>query len=373
MVLKSQVLARLHDARGKLAGSRKAAGPRTDTGAAFAGTNGLAFGPDGKLYSPRRADNSVVRIDLTTGERLLFATIDGGADDLVFDDHGTLFVSSALDGGLLSISPHGHVRTLSRPGLTSPGGVALLPSGPGGQNELWVADFFTLRSFNASTGRPRRVERTTPGLTALAPPATVSADGHLLLLTSWILGAVQSFDPLTSTVLASYGGFAVPLQALRFEGDVIVAQLVGGAVVRANGANPTERRVLTSLGVAAGLAARDGDLWAADWAHGTVVQLVAGGLELSPPLVVASGLDQPEGLVALANGELAVVEAGGGRVSRINPATGSRTTVATGLGLGAPAPPNVPPTWFFSGLAVAQDGTLYAAGDRARTVYRLRP
>lgn len=70
---------------------------------------------------------------------------------------------------------------------------------------------------------------------------------------------------------------------------------------------------------------------------------------------LASGLAGPEGLAVLAGGDLSVVEAGAGRVSRIDTLSGAVTTGAEELGRGAP-PPLVPPSWLFKGIAVGVRG-----------------
>lgn len=78
--------------------------------------------------------------------------------------------------------------------------------------------------------------------------------------------------------MATYTGFDTPLNAIRFQGDLIVAEGGSGRVIRAPGADPAERVTLaTGLGVPAGLAATDDDLWAGDWATGRVLRLVADG------------------------------------------------------------------------------------------------
>jgi DNA-binding beta-propeller fold protein YncE len=170
--------------------------------------------------------------------------------------------------------------------------------------------------------------------------------------------------------------FAGPLNAIRFQGDMVVAELETGSVVRARGANPAERVTLAAgLGVPAGLAATDDDLWVGDWATGSVLQLVADGQPLARPRVMARRLAAPEGLAVAPDGRsLLVVESGAGRLSRIDLKTGRVSTVADGLALGAqgiPGVPGVPPTWSFNGVAVGPSGAVYVSGDKANVLYIL--
>jgi sugar lactone lactonase YvrE len=103
-------------------------------------------------------------------------------------------------------------------------------------------------------------------------------------------------------------------------------------------------KLAAGLGVPAGLAATDDDLWVGDWATGRVLQLVADGQPLARPRVVAEHLAAPEGLAVGPDGSLLVVESGAGRLSRIDLRTGRVSTVADGLALGAQGIPGTVPT-----------------------------
>lgn len=331
------------------------------------------FDSHGRLYVADSASGEITRLDVATGAREVFVALRPGLDNLAFDPQDRLYVTSVHDGSVESVRPDGKVRTVSAGGMITAGGIATLPLGAhGGRDEVWVADFFTLRSFDGQSGRPGAVERSVFDTSALTAPHTVAADGGRLLLTSWLFNNVQVFDPATGEISLDVRDFALPLNAIRFQGDLVVAELLSGSVVRADGADPSQRAALATLAVPSGLAAAGDDLWAADWATGLVLQLVDAGGVLAPPRVVASGLANPEGLAVLPGGDLAVVESGAGRVSRIDPATGAVSTIADGLGLGAAPPPLVPPTWIFNGLAVGERGELYVTGDVANVVYELR-
>ncbi len=394
--------------------------------AATDGLNGFAFGPDGSLYSPQTRTGSIVkidvdapsvtvvatgftlpvaldfdsqgrlyvndtavdqivRLDLATGQREVFAELSDGVDNLAFDADDNLYVTSLLQGSVRRVSqPVGaaeaHVRTLRPGGMTTPGGVAVLPSVvPGGEREeVWIADFFSLRAFDDASGQERVFEPSIPGISAITAPFTAApapgTNGEpRLLLTSWLLNAVQLYAAESGQIVLNLNDFAVPLNAIQFQGDLVVAELGTGSVVRADGADPSQRTTIgAGLFVPTGLAASDDDLWAADWATGSVFQLIQAGQVLAAPVLVASGLAGPEGLALLPDGNLVVVEALAGRVSRVDVATGAVTPVAIDLGLGAPPPPLAPPTWIFNGVAVGARGRLYVSGDVENVVYELR-
>lgn len=367
--------------------------------------NGFAFGPDGALYGPiytqgkvvridvnaepvtmttvaddfgipvavkfdgqgllhvlDQARGEVVQIDLTTGVKTVIATLPSGLDNLVFDTQDQLFVSNAYDGAILAVRANGAVRTVSPGGLVNTGGMAVMSQD--NQELLYVGNTFTLNAFAADEGQP--------GPVAAVGAMSVAPDGEQLLLSSWFAGTVQSWNPQTGEAVATYTDFAVPTNAIRFGGDLVVAELGTGSVVRANGADPTQRTPLaTDLRVPIGLAATADALWVSDFATGQVLQLVVNNAVLPEPKVVATGLAAPEGLAVTAAGDLLVVETGAQRLSAIDPATGQVTVVADGLAIGMPSWPNMPPTANFNGVTVAPSGTIYVTGDVANVVYRL--
>jgi sugar lactone lactonase YvrE len=334
------------------------------------------FDSRGRLHVVDQRSNDkgrgeVVRVDLATGRKAVIARLTAGLDSLAFDSHDRLFVSSFQDGFIAEVEPDGAVRMVSGGGMILPGGVAALPRGRDGES-VFVADLFSLRELDARTGNQRDIERGFVGFSPLLSPVfTVAPDGGNLLLSSAFGGAVQVWDPVAHAPVATYTGFAGPLNAIRFQGDLIVAEQ-GGSVVRAQGANPAERATLAAgLGVPAGLAATDDDLWVGEWASGRILQLVADGQPLAPPRVVAMSLSAPEGLAVAPDGSLLVVESGAGRLVRIELVTGRISTVAEGLALGAQGIPGLLPTWSFNGVAVGRSGAVYVSGDKANVLYRL--
>lgn len=381
-----------------------------DSGQRALGLNGMDFGPDGLLYAPQpfldrivRIDvdtaavtpiavglafpaavdfdsrgilyaaesdsGEIVRVDPATGGRAVVGRVPPGLDNMAFDSRDHLFVSNFRNGGVHEIRPGKPPRTVSSPGLIAPGGVAVLPDSDAGES-VYVAGLWSLDRYDGLTGRAEGVDQQSfvGGLTS---PFTVAPDGTDLVVTSWLQNAVQVWDPESDTVVEGYEDFAVPLNAIRFQDDLVVAELATGRVVRLD-AGTGERTILAQgLFVPAGLAASDDDVWVGDWASGVVWQIVADGQDLASPVPVTGGLVQPEGLALDRDGSMLVVESGSGRVTRVDPATGATSPVASGLGLGTPAVPGTPPTWVFNGVAVGATGDIYVTGDVANVVYRL--
>jgi sugar lactone lactonase YvrE len=326
----------------------------------------VKFDSQGRLHVLDQMTSEVLRVDTQTGSKEVIASLPFGLDNLAFDSHDRLFVSNADTGAIVEVLPDGTARTVSEGGMMLPGGVAVLPR-PSGES-VFVADLWLLREFDGLTGDEKGAE---PAPTWNS--FTISADGDKLVLSSWVTNAVAVWNPHTLEALERYDDFAVPLNAIRFQDDLVVAELGTASVVRASAEDPAERVTLAEgLGVPAGLAATDDDLWISDWATGLVLHIVADGEPLAEPIPVATGLAFPEGLAVALDGSLLVIETGAGRLSRIDTATGEVNSVAEGLELGAQGPPDgAPPTWAFNGVAVGPSGAVYITGDKANVLYRL--
>lgn len=325
----------------------------------------VEFDSQGRLHYADQSTGAVYRIDLETGMQETLVTLEVGLDNLVFDSRDRLYVSSAIDGFIMEVLADGTSRLVSVGGMVAPSGIAV--SG----NSLFVAEPQAIRIFDRHTGEQTGIERSVFSISDLGTPITIASDGEDLILTSWFDNSVRVWNQEAREV-AVYTDFALPVNALRFQGDLIVAELGTGSVVRANGQDFSQRETLASLTVPSGLAATQDDLWASDWATGTVWQLIADGEILSEPLVVGTGFAFPEGLAVTPDGTLLVLETGTGNLILLNPETGETSIIAESLAIEPPPPQDfpLPPTFWFNGVAVADDGTIYVPGRTASVIYR---
>ena len=94
----------------------------------------------------------IFKVDIATGAKTLFVTLQGGLDNLAFDTNGTMYVSNADFGWIIEVLPSGQTRTISGGGMIGPGGLAVLP-GSNNQDALFEADLFRLREFNGLNGQ----------------------------------------------------------------------------------------------------------------------------------------------------------------------------------------------------------------------------
>jgi sugar lactone lactonase YvrE len=340
----------------------------TDFGAPAA----AKFDPSGRLHVVDQS-GEVFWVDALTGAKTRIATLQPGLDNLAFDDSGNLFVSSADFGWVAQIEGNGQARYLTRGGMIVPQGVAVLP-GPDGREWLFVADLFRMYEVDGRSGQELAVHKghlvPVPGELTLTTPLTVSVDGDHLVVSSWFGSAVQVWDPHTDTVTEHYDA-PVPLNAIRFRDDLVVADPVLGGIVWASDHGVVLPVDGEKVFLPAGLATDGERLWVGDWATGIVWQLTFDGREVVATVPVASGLAQPEGMALDLDGSLLVVETGARQLSRIDLATGAVSVVAEGLDVGAPALEGLPPTWFFDGVAVGSSGAIYVSESGRNVLTRI--
>ena len=323
------------------------------------------FGPDG-LLTVLDQTGEVFKVNIDTGEKTLFTTLDPGLDNLAFDSDGTLYISNADFGWIVQILPSGQARTISRGGMIGPQGVAVL-QGPNNKDAVFVGDLFRMRNFNGLTGKEEEVYKgyLVPEPGKLTMPFSVQADGENLVVSSWFGEVVQVWSPQTNEVIDEYP-MVYPIDAVRVNGDIVASDLGLGGVVLAS-----DQSLIAPLNVASGLATDGVTLWAADWVTGQIWQIDFDGDTPQTPVEVASGLLFPEGLAFEKEGYLVVVETGASRLSRIDVTNGEVTTIVENLELSGPSLPGSIPTWWFDGVAVGPSGDIYVAGGGANVLYRV--
>jgi streptogramin lyase len=372
------------------------------------GLNGFEVGPDGYIYGPLWFKRSVVRVDpangavsvisssfdtpaaanldgkgnvwvidtatgelskvaLDTGARKIVARLSTALDNLAIAPDGTVYVSNMADNGIQAVNPDtGAVRQLTRGGVAVPAGIKV------DGDSLWVADVFTLRKVDRSSGKVTDVKRMHAVGNDMEYPFAVGLGGNKLALASWFTGTVQVIDRSTGKTDAMLHGWKAPYDALPMaDGSLLVAEIATGSITQASGSHYATRRV-----VAGGLAGPvqmvlgpDGQLYVTE-ATGNVKRI---DLKTGSKSNVASGLALPEGLAFTPWGSLVVAEAAAGRLTEIDLASGQRRTVADQLPIGLSAGPGMPPPYVPTGVAVAPDGTVYVSADRNNAIYRIAP
>lgn len=363
-------------------------GETTTAATGFQAPLSVRFDPAGRLHVLDQIAHNIVRVDLATGAKTLVTEIPPNGDNFNFDSRGRLYVSSAEDGAIRRLTNNGKLKEINPAGMILPGGLAVR-EGADGKDELFVGDMFTLRKFEVAgnEAKPRDVEHIefmNPESMITVQSVSNAANGSDLILTTWFFGGgVQIWNPVTHTAVATYRDLAFPLNAIAFDGDIAVAELATGKVIRLS-----DRSTLGSgFTIPTGLAEVGEDLYVADFATGVVSKIVDDGAPLPSPVTVATGFSAPEGLTSDTDGGLLVAETGIGRVSKIDIATGAVTTVASNLAFGNNpvipfVGPPVSPTWLsFTTIVVSPTSNdLYVVGDNvpgsprkhASVIYRIK-
>ncbi|REJ83334.1 MAG: hypothetical protein DWQ36_23750 [Acidobacteria bacterium] len=376
------------------------------------GLNGMDWGPDQRLYGPRWFRGEVVSIDVDNGEmrtvadgfevpaavkfdaqgrlhvvdaaagtvvrigaggeRDIVARLQPGLDNLAFSEDGRLFVSSYADGGVWEVTAGTEPRTVSEPGVNMPGGLTLLG------DRLVLADFFALRTFDASTGEELSVVRDVIGFTELGTSMSAQAWGGRVVTTSWFDNQVRVWDPVAGRVDASFA-VEMPIDATA-EGDRIYVTSWGasgsGSLLRIDPTTGATETLVTDLEGPAGVVGDGlGGVLFAERRSGRIHHLPAGSTE---PSLIAEGLSGPEG-VALSDGHLFVVEADADRIAfwpdwtarPLPPAS----TLADGLSMHVASQGAFPDTMLLGGVAahrVGEEIEIFASADEANQVHRWR-
>ena len=83
---------------------------------ALFGANGMRFGPDGRLYVAQAFGSQVSAIDVSSGAIATISPIGGpivAPDDLAFDSHGVLYITEVMSERVCARSPNGDLRIIA--------------------------------------------------------------------------------------------------------------------------------------------------------------------------------------------------------------------------------------------------------------------
>ncbi len=332
------------------------------------------FGPDGLLYVLDQG-GQVVTIDIDNNNKVTpFTTLQPGLDNMAFDSDGTLYMTNNDEGWVAEILPNRQARIISPGGMIAPQGLAVL-EGSNGKDAVFVADIFKLREFDGRNGKQVNSSKgyLIPGINTLNLPFTLSAKGEELVVSSWFSGDVQIWNPQTENVSVVYGPGEIPINAIAFQDEIVVSDLVKGLVWASDNSSP-----LISLVSPSGLATDGNDLFVADHDTGIIWQISFDGKTPKTKNELTTGLSSPEGLAYDKEGRSLVVYETGlgsdgfeGRLTRIDLPTGDTTPIVDGLEISGPGLDIYPPTWFFDGVTIGPSGDIYASGGRNNVIYRV--
>lgn len=373
--------------------------------------NAMEVGPDGLLYFPVMGANEIWRIDPDGGDVQIVATGLGVPDSVKFDAEGFIVSTQVATGQVLRIDPRTGAQTVLAqltPGLDN---CTMVGSGSGAR--LFVSNFTGEITEILAGGATRT---TLPGGLNWPLDLTVASDGRVFVADGTYLYVVRPDGSLETVGMLFSPGYPGFIRGVVASGpDEFVVTTSGGQVTRyrpgaaesevlADGLDQLYGLAVTSGGVIAveqgtgrvlsvdgsGTVAvlaknldtpvgvtvtPDGAVLVTESGAGRVVRLTGSGVE-----TVVDGLQRPQGILAVA-GRLFVVDAGARTVLVVDPSSGARRTVASGLAIGPPPgvtpkplrgmPPFSGPQGPFAGIAAGQDGTLYVSCDGDGSVVAL--
>ncbi len=371
------------------------------------GFNGFEVGPDGMLYGPLWFKGQVVKLDPSTGTVSVInadfktpaaANLDGKGNLWVIDtktgelarvdlasgrktvvqqlkpaldnlaiapDDGTIYVSNMADNSVQAYQPaSGKLTTLTSGKLAVPSGMKIA------DGALWIADVFAFRRIDLASGEVSDVFRMQAS--DMEYPAAVGVSATRFALSSWFTGTVQIVDRQSRATVAMLHKLKAPTDALPLDdGSVLVIEAGSGELSRLGGDGFKQRTTIATglVGPVQMVSSGDGGVFITE-SGGKLVRV---DLKDGVRKTIADGLSLPEGLARTPWGTLVVAEAMSQRLVEIDPATGSRRTVADRLPIGLAPGPGLPPFYMPTGVAVDDRGNIYVSADRNNAVYRIRP
>jgi sugar lactone lactonase YvrE len=340
--------------------------PKPDVVATGLGVpDSVKFAADGMIVSTQVASGQVLQVDPRTGEQRVMAQLSPGLDNCTFVDD-RLFVSN-FTGEITEILGVGRTRTTLPGALNWPLDLAV-----GADGRVYVADgtyLYTIADDGALHTVAMLFSPGYPGfLRGLVPSGTA---GEFVVTTSG--GQVGRYRPESGETDYLADGLDQLYGVALTPGGIVAVEQGTGRVLGIGAGDVTV--------LAAGLDTPVGVTVAPDGAVlvsevGRVVRLTGSGTE-----TVVDGLIRPQGVLATREA-LYVVDAGAQAVLAVDPATGARATVASGLPIGPPPgvepkplkgmPPFSGPQGPFAGIAAGPDGTLYVSADGDGSVLALR-
>lgn len=318
----------------------------------------------GNLWVIDTATGELCKVELATGRKTVVKQMKTALDNLAIASDGTIYVSNMADNSIEAFNPAtGQSRMLTSGKVSVPAGIKVA------DGSLWVADIFAFRQVNLASGEVRDIKRMQAS--DMEYPFGIGTSKSTIGLTSWFTGTLQLIDRATMNTKTMLHGLKAPMDTIPMDdGSALVIELATGNLLRVSGEGLKTQKV-----VASGLAGpvqmtmgKDGAVYVTEAAGKLTRVNLADGSKTT----IAEGLALPEGVAQTPWGSFIVAETAAQKLTEIE-VGGARRTVADKLPIGLPAGPGMPPPYVVTGVAVDADGTVYYSADRNNGIYRVRP
>ena len=268
------------------------------------GSNGMQFGPDGRLYVTQAFGSQITAVDITTGALELISPLGGAIvapDDIAFDSHGNFYATEVMSARVCMRTPAGEVSIVSDE-LPAANGITCH------EDRIFIDEFrghgriFEL--YPHDDRPPRLIADDQRGPNALA----VGPDGKLYFPLV-PLGEVWRVDIETGEQEKVADGLTGP-PAVKFngKGELIVPQAGTGEVVRIDiqtGAKTVIAQVRPGIDNLA--ISPDNRLFISHFIDGGVAEVATDGSN-AERVLVPKGLVGPWGLSCSENGMLYIAD-----------------------------------------------------------------
>ncbi|MEQ8508656.1 MAG: hypothetical protein RIB43_06610 [Rhodospirillaceae bacterium] len=360
--------------------------------------NGFGFGPDGRLYAPHFGTNELFAIDVDTGEfeviaegvgttaatktdangdvwnvdyvtgdlwvtdmksgeSRIFANFPPPLDNLTFDKNGVIYMADLAVSGITAFDPKTKESWIVTAGsFTVPLGMALTTLN--GEESILITDPFGYRFLNPHTSEITRE----PEMWSLGGSSAAAANEDFIVTTYANFNAVRKINRQTNKVTFLSREINAPRGVvLTSNGDAIIADASSGKLLRLveDGFEDVATGLNEPVGV---LLENDSSVLVTEIGSGTVSRIdLASGQRTE----LIQGLISPRGLAALPDGRIVVVEPARGEVIAIDLLTGERSVLAHGLPISLDKhhlPDNTP-----LGITVDHSGAIFVScgGDNS--------
>lgn len=263
------------------------------------GANGLATGPDGRLYIAQVGGSQVSAIDVDSGVIETISAMGGdivAPDDLVFDEQGNLYLTEITEGRVCMRTPKGDVRVIQ-------GDMPVANPITWHQGRLIAGECRVgarIMELDRDGGAPRVILDNVP----MANAFQVGPDGKLYFP---VMGTneIWRVDLAGGAPEVVAGDLGVP-DSVKFDskGRIVTTQVASGQVLRLDLVSGT-REVLADLGPGLDNLAFVGERLFVSSIPGEITEILGDG-KIRP--VVPRGLQWPLGLAVDAEGTIFVAD-----------------------------------------------------------------
>ena len=349
----------------------------------------------GLLYATEFYLGHVSRIDLENNTRRIIATLPSFVDNVAVEDkpNPRIFATAYAYDTVYEVFENGDPpRVIAQGDGSIPEGIAIIKGKDG--DRMFIRDRFRLREYDPTTGgykvlaesnfdsfiedRPGaydldriNMNNSVKDQVNLHFTRSLHAVGEDKLITAGAIidqapGRVVIFDLASNMPERIEKGFKpTTADAIVVGDDIYVAN---GSVITRVMPDGSRSDVFTGKSPVA-FAQSDSGAWVSDRDDGKVLQVAEGDKWLETPRVVVADLKSPQGITVANDGDLLAIEAGTGRLLKVDPDSGIMMVMMENLSAAFSSQLLSP----VAQVAQASDGAIYVSEPGASSFSVIRP